>query len=135
MARAGSGSLAARGPSAGLRVVAKRASARRGVISPLLANIYMNRFLEYWRQHDLDRRLKARVVVYADDLVILTRGFAQEAHEVLRHVMGRIGLTVNETKTKLREARDQSGSTSWGIPSVPTGTAGPGSATSVRDLP
>ena len=53
----------------------------------------------------------ARVVVYADDLVILTRGFAHEAHEVLRHVMGRIGLTVNETKTKLRKARDQSGST------------------------
>ena len=113
-----------------------------GVISPLLANIYMNRFLKYWRLHDLDRRLKARVVVYADDLVILTRGFAHEAHEVLRHVMGRIGLTVNETKTKLREARTERfdpglrrGRLSWGIPSVPTGTARPGSATSVRDPP
>ena len=75
-----------------------------GVISPLLANIYMNRFLKYWRQNDLGRRLKAHVVVYADDLVILTRGCAEQAHEVLRHVMTRIGLTVNETKTKLREA-------------------------------
>ena len=75
-----------------------------GVISPLLANIYMNRFLKYWRQNDLGQRLKAHVVVYADDLVILSRGKAGEAHEVLRDVMTRIGLTLNETKTKLRGA-------------------------------
>jgi RNA-directed DNA polymerase len=78
-----------------------------GVISPLLANIYMNRFLKYWRQNGLGQRLKAHVVVYADDLVILSRGHAGEAHEVLREVMTRIGLTLNETKTKLREARTE----------------------------
>jgi RNA-directed DNA polymerase len=75
-----------------------------GVISPLLANIYMNRFLKYWRQNGLGQRLKAHVVVYADDLVILSRGLARQAHAVLTDVMTRIGLTVNETKTKLREA-------------------------------
>ena len=75
-----------------------------GVISPLLANIYMNRFLKYWRKNGLGQRLKAHVVVYADDLVILTRGCAAEAHGVLVDVMTRMGLTVNETKTKLREA-------------------------------
>src|SRR3990172_3840589 len=72
-----------------------------GVISPLLANIYMNRFLEYWRQNGLGQRLRAHVVVYADDLVILSRGFAAAAREVLRHGMTRIGLTLNKTKTKL----------------------------------
>ena len=76
-----------------------------GVISPLLANIYMNRFLKYWRQNGLGQHLKAHVVAYADDLVILTRGHAAEAHEVLRTVMTQIGLTLNETKTKLREAK------------------------------
>jgi RNA-directed DNA polymerase len=75
-----------------------------GVISPLLANIYMNRFLKYWRRNELGQRLKAHVVVYADDLVILTRRQASEAHAVLKDVMTRIGLTVNESKTKLREA-------------------------------
>jgi RNA-directed DNA polymerase len=78
-----------------------------GVISPLLANIYMNRFLKYWRQNGLGQRLKAHVVVYADDLVILSRGCAEQAHEVLCEVMTRIGLTLNETKTKLREARTE----------------------------
>ena len=75
-----------------------------GVISPLLANIYMNRFLKYWRQNDLGERLEAHVVAYADDLVILSRGCAREAYEVLRHAMTRIGLTLNESKTTLKTA-------------------------------
>lgn len=78
-----------------------------GVISPLLANIYMNRFLEYWHANGLGRRLSAHVVTYADDLVILTRRHAAEALEVLRSVMTRIGLTVNEAKTSLRQARTE----------------------------
>ena len=82
----------------------KHGTPQGGVISPLLANIYMNRFLKYWRQNDLGQRLRAHVVVYADDLVILSRRQAGKAHEVLKDVMTRIGLTVNETKTKLREA-------------------------------
>jgi len=85
----------------------KRGTPQGGVISPLLANIYMNRFLKYWRQNGLGQRLRARVVVYADDLVILSRKHAGEAHEVLKDVMTRIGLTVNETKTKLREATSE----------------------------
>jgi RNA-directed DNA polymerase len=84
---------------------AKRGTPQGGVISPLLANVYMNRFLKYWRARRLGERLAARVVTYADDLVILTRGHAREALEVLRDVTARIGLTVNEAKTALREAR------------------------------
>src|SRR5712664_803080 len=82
----------------------KRGTPQGGVISPLLANIYMNRFLKHWRRNGLGQQLKAHVVVYADDLVILSRRQASQAHEVLKDVMTRIGLTVNETKTKLREA-------------------------------
>jgi RNA-directed DNA polymerase len=78
-----------------------------GVISPLLANLYMNRFLKYWHANGLGRRLGAHVITYADDLVILTRGHGREALEVLRRVMTRIGLTVNEAKTSLREARTE----------------------------
>src|SRR6266699_3862966 len=85
----------------------KHGTPQGGVISPLLANIYMNRFLKHWRQNGLGQRLKAHVVVYADDLVILSRRHASQAHEVLKDVMTRIGLTVNETKTKLREATSE----------------------------
>ncbi|HUJ83314.1 MAG TPA: group II intron reverse transcriptase/maturase [Candidatus Acidoferrales bacterium] len=82
----------------------KHGTPQGGVISPLLANIYMNRFLKYWRRNGLGHQLRAHVVVYADDLVILTRRHASKAHAVLKDVMTRIGLSVNETKTKLREA-------------------------------
>src|SRR6266702_2455966 len=83
-------------------------TAAKLVLEPIFeADIDMNRFLKYWRLHDLGQRLKAHVVVYADDLVILSRRHAKEAHEVLKDVMTRIGLTVNETKTKLREATSE----------------------------
>src|SRR6516165_2003817 len=48
-------------------------------LSPLLANIYMNRFLKYWRLTKRGEAFHARVVTYADDFVILSRGHAAEA--------------------------------------------------------
>jgi RNA-directed DNA polymerase len=79
-----------------------------GVISPLLANLYMNRFLKYWRITERGQTFQAQVVNYADDFVILTRQHAAEAREWTRQVMTRLGLTLNETKTKLRHARQES---------------------------
>jgi RNA-directed DNA polymerase len=70
-----------------------------GVASPLLANIYMNRFLKYWRLTDRGEAFRAHVVSYADDFVILSRGKAAEALDWTRHVMTRLGLTLNEVKT------------------------------------
>ena len=78
-----------------------------GVISPLLANRYMNRFLRHWRNQGRGEAYKAHVVNYADDFVILSRGHAEEALAWTRQVMTRLGLTVNETKTALRNARQE----------------------------
>jgi RNA-directed DNA polymerase len=50
-----------------------------GVISPMLANVYMNRFLKYWRQSGRNAAYQAHVVSYADDFVILSRDHAEEA--------------------------------------------------------
>ena len=50
----------------------------RGVISPLLANLYMNRFLKYWRITGRGEVFQADVVNYADDFVILGRRCATE---------------------------------------------------------
>jgi RNA-directed DNA polymerase len=78
-----------------------------GVISPLLANLYMNRFLKYWRLTEQGRKLKAQVIAYADDFVILSRGYAQEAKAWARDVMTRLGLSLNEAKTSVRNARKE----------------------------
>jgi len=76
-----------------------------GVISPLLANLYMNRFLKYWRLQGKGKQWRAHIVAYADDFVILSRGSAQEARDWAQRVMTRIGLTLNEQKTSIRDAR------------------------------
>ncbi len=71
-------------------------------ISPLLANLYMRRFVLEWKRRGLERCLRSRIVTYADDLVILCRrGKAEEALQRLREIMARLKLTVNEEKTRI----------------------------------
>jgi len=84
-----------------------RGTPQGGVASPLLANIYMNRFLKYWRLTNRGEAFRARVIAYADDFVILSRGFAAEALAWTKAVMSRLGLTLNEVKTSLRDARQE----------------------------
>ena len=80
---------------------------RRGIpqgspISPLLANLYMRRFVLGWKKLGLERSLGSRIVTYADDLVILCRkGKAEEALARMREIMGKLKLTVNEEKTRI----------------------------------
>lgn len=78
-----------------------------GVISPLLANLYMNRFLKYWRMTRIGEKLEACVVSYADDFVILSRHRAKEALAWTRQVMARLSLALNEAKTSIRKAREE----------------------------
>jgi RNA-directed DNA polymerase len=77
------------------------------VVSPLLANIYMNRFLKHFRQSGAADAFRAHVVAYADDLVILSRGRAAEALTWMRDAMAKLGLTLNEAKTSLKDARKE----------------------------
>jgi RNA-directed DNA polymerase len=84
-----------------------RGTPQGGVASPLLANIYMNRFLKHWRLTGCGEAFRAHVVAYADDFVILSRGYAAEALAWTRAVMTRLGLTLNEAKTSLRNARQE----------------------------
>jgi len=80
---------------------------RRGIpqgspISPLLANLYMRRFVLGWKKLGLEQSLGSRIVTYADDLVILCRkGKAEEALSRMREIMGKLKLTVNEEKTRI----------------------------------
>ena len=84
-----------------------RGTPQGGVASPLLANIYMNRFLKHWRLTGRGEAFRAHVVSYADDFVILSRGHAAEALAWTRAVMTKLGLTLNEAKTSLKDARTE----------------------------
>ena len=78
-----------------------------GVASPLLANIYMNRFLKHWRLTGRGEAFRAHVVAYADDFVIVSRGQAAEALTWTKAAMTKLGLTLNEAKISLKDARQE----------------------------
>jgi RNA-directed DNA polymerase len=67
----------------------------------------MNRMMKGWRQTGRGEQFRARIVNYADDFVIVSRGKAAEVLEWTRGVVGRLGLTLNEKKTSIRNVRKE----------------------------
>jgi len=78
-----------------------RGSPQGAPLSPLLANLYMRRFVLGWKQLGHESQFRARIVNYADDFVILCRGSADEAMTAMRDMMAKLKLTVNEAKTRI----------------------------------
>jgi RNA-directed DNA polymerase len=102
-------------------------------LSPLLANLYMRRFVLGWKKLGLEARLGSRIVTYADDLVILCRkGSAHAALAAMRELMGKLRLTVNEGKTRICRVPEgsfdflgtRSGGCTEGRPAKPTWACG-----------
>ncbi|CAM4399521.1 group II intron reverse transcriptase/maturase [Paenibacillus phoenicis] len=71
-----------------------------GVISPLLANIYLNYFDRLWEKHGSGLGELTR---YADDFVVVckTRKDAEHAYELIGRIMERLELTLHPTKTRI----------------------------------
>jgi len=78
-----------------------------GVVSPLMANLYMNRFLKHWRISRCSEAFCARVISYADDFVILSRGRARQSLQWTQSVMEKLSLRLNEDKTVVRDAQKE----------------------------
>jgi RNA-directed DNA polymerase len=79
-----------------------------GVISPLLANCYLHLLDRIWQRHGLKGKLQAHLVRYADDFVVLCRRGVEEPLNVVRRVLARLGLTLNEAKTQVVDATQAS---------------------------
>jgi RNA-directed DNA polymerase len=77
-----------------------RGSPQGSPLSPLLANIYMRRFIVGWKILGHEQRLDAHIVNYANDFVVCCRDTADEAMTVMRSMMSKLRLTVNQTKTR-----------------------------------
>jgi RNA-directed DNA polymerase len=77
-------------------------------VSPLLANLYMRRFVLAWKVLGYEQRFRAQIVNYADDFVICCRGRAAEAMDAMRSLMTKLKLTVNEEKTHICRLPDES---------------------------
>lgn len=70
-------------------------------LSPLLSNLYMRRFVLGWKALEHEKRWKAYIVNYADDLVICCRVRADLALAAMRGMMSKLKLAVNDTKTRV----------------------------------
>jgi len=79
----------------------KTGTPQGGVISPLLANIYMHlvdRIVNDTRK--LFYQMGIKMVRYADDFVLLGKSITQEAEDKLGQILDRMGLKLNEDKTR-----------------------------------
>jgi RNA-directed DNA polymerase len=79
-----------------------------GVISPLLANIYLNVLDKVWKIKKVEERWKARLIRYADDCVVPCQGNTERVLKGIRAVLGHLGLSLNEAKTRVVDARKES---------------------------
>jgi len=79
-----------------------------GVISPLLSNLYLHLLDRIWERHELETRYRTRLVRYADDVVMLCAGDVSAPKAVLRQVLERLDLRLNEAKTRVIDAREES---------------------------
>lgn len=87
----------------------KKGTPQGGVISPLLANIYMNlldRIVNkvggYFSQRGIE------MIRYADDFILMSRSMSQESLDRLHKYLSRMGLIINEEKSKKVQAREES---------------------------
>ena len=86
----------------------RKGTPQGGVISPLLANCYLHILDRLWQRRHLKGKLQAHLVRYADDFVVMCRKDVEEPLKVVRHVLERLGLSLNEAKTDIVDATEAS---------------------------
>jgi len=79
-----------------------------GVISPLLANIYLHWFDAVFHRKDGPAQwAKAKLVRYADDFVVLARYIGPQLEAFIEaKIEGWLGLKINREKTRILDARE-----------------------------
>jgi group II intron reverse transcriptase/maturase len=82
----------------------RKGTPQGGVISPLLSNLFLHLLDRIWERRDLKWNIGARIIRYADDIVVLCRKSTDSAMVVLRQVLERMGLKLNESKTRVVDA-------------------------------
>jgi group II intron reverse transcriptase/maturase len=85
----------------------RKGTPQGGVISPLLSNLYLHLVDRIWKRRQLQQKLGARIVRYADDIVILCRGGTKRPMAALQAILGKMDLLLNETKTRVVDAHQE----------------------------
>ena len=93
----------------GRRWKPRQGTPQGGVISPLLANIYLHALDATWERRGYTKRdgPNVQLVRYADDLVLLTNRDASWATDRLRELLERLSLELNEEKSRVVDAEKE----------------------------
>ena len=86
----------------------RKGTPQGGVISPLLANCYLHILDRIWQRRNVKGKLHAHLVRYADDFVVMCRKDVEKPLELVRHVLERLDLSLNEAKTHIVDATQAS---------------------------
>ena len=78
-----------------------------GVISPLLANIYLHVLDRTWKLKRVEERYRARLIRYADDFVVLCQGHTERVLKGTKTILRGLEVSLNEAKTRVIDARKQ----------------------------
>ncbi len=78
-----------------------------GVISPLLANIYLNVLDKVWKVKKIQAEMEARLIRYADDFVVLCKGNTERLLQGVQNVLEHLGLTLKAGKTRVLDSRQE----------------------------
>ena len=78
-----------------------------GVISPLLANIYLNVLDKVWKTKEIEKRFGANLVRYADDFVVLCHGNMERVLQGVKRVLEHLEIDLSEKKTRMMDARQE----------------------------
>ncbi|MDO9070858.1 MAG: group II intron reverse transcriptase/maturase [Deltaproteobacteria bacterium] len=95
------------GPGGGRMTKPKQGTPQGGVISPLLANIFLHELdRQFYGPRGPARAVKARLVRYADDFVILARDIGARMMKYVSQVLHGLGLSLNRDKTRIVDLRE-----------------------------
>ena len=79
-----------------------------GVISPLLANIYLNHLDKRWEEEGIEKKMSAPLVRYADDLIVVSKHSESWLYRKLEAILeGDLGLKINKEKSKVVDVEDE----------------------------
>ena len=86
----------------------RKGTPQGGVISPLLANLYLHLLDRIWERHQLEKKLGARIVRYADDFIVLCKRGTDRPLAIVKQVLDKLQLTLNEAKSRTVNAHKES---------------------------
>ena len=86
----------------------RKGTPQGGVISPLLANIYLDILDQIWEKYELAKKYHARLVRYADDMVILCQKDTAQPFAIVETILEKLELTLNKEKTHIVNSRKES---------------------------